>query len=168
MKEYYSEIVYGGVDGLITTFAIIAGSLGGNLSKSTILILGLASILSDGFSMGVSSYLAENARVFKQNAFIVAIITFLSFVIIGVFPLIPFLFRLKNPFFLSSVILSLLLFLLGFIKDYKLIGGIETLFIGGIAAIIAYYTAKSISNIENRITKTKIYDKVKKDDKSRG
>ena len=73
-----------------------------------------------------AGWLGITALLFLQvnsttSAFIVAIITFLSFVIIGVFPLIPFLFRLKNPFFLSSVILSLLLFLLQVLKIYFLV-----------------------------------------------
>ena len=101
ISKYYSEFVYGGVDGLITTFAIIAGSLGGNLSTKIVVILGLASILADGFSMGVSSYLAEKSRINANNAIKVAIITFLSFVCIGIFPLLPFLFHIKEPFTLS-------------------------------------------------------------------
>ena len=62
-----------------------------DLSTNTIIILGLASILSDGFSMGISSFLAEKARLYNQNAYKVGIVTFLSFIIVGMFPLIPFL-----------------------------------------------------------------------------
>jgi len=147
MYKYYSEIIYGGVDGLITTFAIIAGSLGGNLSTSVILILGLASILADGFSMGISSYLAEKAREKGQNALIVGLITFLSFISIGISPLIPFIFKINNPFMISSYILGFLLFLLGYLKG-RFVDGLETLLIGGFAAGIAYVTAKAIANYE--------------------
>lgn len=146
MNKYYSEIVYGGVDGLITTFAIIAGSLGGDLSTNTIIILGLASILSDGFSMGISSFLAEKARLYNQNAYKVGIVTFLSFVIVGMFPLIPFFFKFNNPFIISSLVLFLFLFLLGYIREFKIMGGMETLIVGGFAAFIAYYSAKAINN----------------------
>ena len=145
MYKYYSEIIYGGVDGLITTFAIIAGSLGGKLSTNVILILGLASILADGFSMGVSSYLAEKAREKRQNALLVGLITFLSFISIGIFPLIPFFFKFNNPFMISSYILGFLLFLLGYLKG-TFIDGLETLVIGGFAASIAYISAKAIAN----------------------
>ena len=149
MYKYYSEIIYGGVDGLITTFAIIAGSLGGNLSKNVIIILGLASILADGFSMGISSYLAEKARQKGQNALLVGLITFLSFISIGIFPLIPFFFQFNNPFAISSYILGFLLFILGYMKG-KIMDGVETFLIGGIAAIIAYYSAKAIANYETK------------------
>lgn len=151
MYKYYSEIIYGGVDGLITTFAIIAGSLGGNLSTNVIVILGLASILADGFSMGISSYLAEKAREKRQNALLVGLITFLSFISIGIFPLIPFFFKFNNPFMISSYILGFLLFLLGYLKG-KFTDGLETLFIGGFAAGIAYVTANAIANYEKNET----------------
>lgn len=152
MYKYYSEIIYGGVDGLITTFAIIAGSLGGNLSKTVIIILGLASILADGFSMGISSYLAETVRQKGQNALLVGLITFLSFISIGIFPLIPFFFQFNNPFAISSYILGFLLFILGYMKG-KIMDGVETFLIGGIAAIIAYYSAKAIANYETKFNK---------------
>ena len=145
MNKYYSEIIYGGVDGLITTFAIIAGSMGANIATSTIIILGLASILSDGFSMGVSSYLAENERKFNKNPIKVGLITFLSFILIGIFPLIPFFFDFEYKYTLSTIVLFLLLFLLGYIKESKLVSGIRTLLIGGAAALIAFYSAKLIS-----------------------
>jgi VIT1/CCC1 family predicted Fe2+/Mn2+ transporter len=149
MNKYYSEIIYGGVDGLITTFAIIAGSLGGSLSNRIVLILGLASIIADGFSMGLSSYLAEKARVDGKKALKVGLVTFLSFLFIGIFPLIPFFFKFNDPFRLSSYILIVLLFLLGYAKDYSISGGIETLIVGGFAAGIAYYVAKVIAKYED-------------------
>ena len=149
MNKYYSEIIYGGVDGLITTFAIIAGSLGGSLSNRIVLILGLASIIADGFSMGLSSYLAEKARVDGKKALKVGLVTFLSFLFIGIFPLIPFFFKFNDPFRLSSYILIVLLFLLGYAKDYSISGGIETLIVGGIAEGIAYYVAKVIAKYED-------------------
>lgn len=149
INKYYSEFVYGGVDGLITTFAIIAGSLGGDLSTKIVIVLGLASILADGFSMGVSSYLAEKSRINANNAIKVGLITFLSFICIGIFPLLPFFFHFESPFTISSVILGFLLFLLGFLKEFKLVEGFETLLIGGAAAAIAYYVAKAISKYED-------------------
>lgn len=155
ISKYYSEFVYGGVDGLITTFAIIAGSLGGNFSKKIIIVLGLASILADGFSMGISSYLAEKSRINPNNAMKVGLITFLSFICIGIFPLVPFFFDFKSPFTISSITLGFFLFLLGFLKEFKLIEGVETFLIGGAAAAIAYYVAKAISKYEDEIEENK-------------
>jgi len=56
------DFVLGGVDGVVTTFAVIAGSAGGRLSVSTIIILGLANLAADGFSMAVSNYLGTRSR----------------------------------------------------------------------------------------------------------
>ncbi|GAA5052250.1 VIT1/CCC1 transporter family protein [Erythrobacter westpacificensis] len=52
----------GGVDGVVTTFAVVAGSAGGKLVASTVIILGIANLVADGFSMAVSNYLGTRAR----------------------------------------------------------------------------------------------------------
>lgn len=54
--SYLRDWIYGGIDGAVTTFAIVAGSLGANLSGPMVLILGLANLLADGFSMAVANY----------------------------------------------------------------------------------------------------------------
>lgn len=54
--SYVRDFVYGGIDGAITTFAIVAGVVGAALSANVILILGLANLLADGFSMAASNY----------------------------------------------------------------------------------------------------------------
>ena len=53
---FIKSIIYGGVDGVITTFAIITASYAADLSVKTILILGLSNVLADGFSMGFGDY----------------------------------------------------------------------------------------------------------------
>lgn len=50
--------MYGGLDGMITTFAIVSGVIGADLSTSVILILGFANLVGDGFSMAAGSYLS--------------------------------------------------------------------------------------------------------------
>jgi VIT1/CCC1 family predicted Fe2+/Mn2+ transporter len=55
--------VYGGIDGAVTTFAIVAGVTGAQLSAGIILILGLANLLADGFSMAASNYLGTKAEL---------------------------------------------------------------------------------------------------------
>lgn len=50
------DVVYGGIDGSVTTFAIVAGVAGAGLSPIVILALGLANVLADGFSMAVGNY----------------------------------------------------------------------------------------------------------------
>lgn len=60
--KYLTEIVYGGIDGSVTTFAVVAGAVGANFDSSVILILGLANLLADGFSMAVGAYLSSKAN----------------------------------------------------------------------------------------------------------
>jgi len=57
-----ADFVLGGVDGVVTTFAVVAGSAGGGLPAATIIILGLANLVADGFSMAVSNYLGTRSR----------------------------------------------------------------------------------------------------------
>lgn len=57
------EFVYGGIDGSITTFAVVSGATGAGFSPEIILVLGFANLLADGLSMSVGSYLsARTAR----------------------------------------------------------------------------------------------------------
>lgn len=56
------DFVLGGVDGVVTTFAVVAGSAGGGLSVTAVIILGLANLVADGFSMGISNYLGTRSR----------------------------------------------------------------------------------------------------------
>lgn len=59
--SYFKDLVYGANDGIVTSFAIVAGVAGASLSPATIIILGAANLLADGFSMAVSSYLASES-----------------------------------------------------------------------------------------------------------
>lgn len=59
--SYVRDFVYGAIDGAVTTFAVIAGVVGAGLPNSVIIILGLANVIADGFSMAVSNYLATKA-----------------------------------------------------------------------------------------------------------
>ncbi len=54
--NYLRDWIYGGIDGAVTTFAIVAGVVGAQLSASIIIILGLANLAADGFSMAASNY----------------------------------------------------------------------------------------------------------------
>ena len=65
IQEYLSEFVYGGIDGAVTTFAVVAGGFGANLDNGIIIILGFANLLADGFSMSVGAYLAAKSN--KEN-----------------------------------------------------------------------------------------------------
>ena len=58
-----ADAVLGGIDGCVTTFAIVSGSVGAGLPGSVALILGIANLIADGFSMAISNYEAVKADV---------------------------------------------------------------------------------------------------------
>lgn len=60
---YLRDMIYGGIDGAVTTFAIVAGVAGAGLSHHIIVALGLANILADGFSMAASNYSGIKAEL---------------------------------------------------------------------------------------------------------
>lgn len=60
--SYLRDWIYGGIDGAVTTFAIVAGSIGANLSARVILILGIANLIADGFSMAAANYSGTKAE----------------------------------------------------------------------------------------------------------
>lgn len=65
------DAIYGGIDGSVTTFAIVAGVAGAGLSPFVIVALGLANVLADGFSMAAGNYSGtkaelDNARRLRQ------------------------------------------------------------------------------------------------------
>lgn len=59
---YIGPIVYGGLDGIVTTFAVVSGVAGADLGSGVILILGFANLLADGVSMAVGSYLSSKSE----------------------------------------------------------------------------------------------------------
>lgn len=157
-KKYLPEFVYGGVDGIVTTFAVIAGATGATLSAHVILILGFANLFADGFSMAASNYLSHTEKNPERHPFKTAFATFVSFVIIGFIPLFSFVIAPISPFFEtykieSTVTFTALAFLIvGYIKGHvarrhKGRTMLETIAIGGVAAIIAYYAGNIVERI---------------------
>jgi len=61
-QNYLGEFVYGGIDGSVTTFAVVSGAVGGSLDTSVIIILGFANLLADGFSMSIGAYLSARSE----------------------------------------------------------------------------------------------------------
>lgn len=60
--SYLRDFVYGAIDGAVTTFAIVSGVAGADLSAGIVLILGAANLVGDGFSMAASNYLGTRAE----------------------------------------------------------------------------------------------------------
>jgi len=61
--NYLRDWIYGGIDGSVTTFAVVGGVVGAQLSPWTILILGFANLFADGFSMAASNFLGTKAEL---------------------------------------------------------------------------------------------------------
>lgn len=153
LKLYLPEFIYGGIDGSITTFAVVAGAAGAGLSASTVVILGVANLIADGFSMSVGNYLSTQANNDLEDStrtpIRTATATFLSFQIVGIIPLMSYLMDLwieiqDNRLFLYSCIATFFAFTgIGWLKSTinqkNIVHGIaETLALAGIAAILAY------------------------------
>lgn len=68
-SDYLGNLVYGGLDGIITTFAVVSGVVDAQLSPEIILILGLSNLLADGFSMATGAYISakSEAEVYSQE-----------------------------------------------------------------------------------------------------
>lgn len=148
------SVVLSANDGIITTFAIVTGSLGASLSPTVVLILGFANLFADGFSMATGNYLGIKSEIELekkegQNISIGnkpmknGIITFFSFVVAGFVPLFPYVLKLKNSFVFSCVLVAITLIVVGFIRGVytgknKLKIATENLIIGGLAAVVAY------------------------------
>tara|TARA_Y100000310_G_C20529524_1_gene737718 strand:+ start:164 stop:952 length:789 start_codon:yes stop_codon:yes gene_type:complete len=60
--RYIKSLVYGGLDGIVTTFAIVAGVAGASLTSGIVLILGFANLFADGLSMAVGDYLSSKSE----------------------------------------------------------------------------------------------------------
>lgn len=152
IKNYAKSITYGGLDGIITTFAVVAGAIGGNLGATTIIILGFSNLLADGFSMAAGDYLSSTTEDDTQphQAIKNASITFLSFNLFGLVPLLAYLLVASwtqlpstSTLLLASGIVSLALALLGYVKasitqQDKKLEIIRTLLVGSVAAAVAY------------------------------
>lgn len=210
--SYLADAVLGAIDGCVTTLAIVAGAVGAGFSSVVAIVLGIANLLADGFSMAVSNYqsgrtredLVERTRqierehirrvpqgeteeirqIFAAKGFsgetlerivetitsdpdvwvdtmlveehglalqgpspwLSGLSTFAAFVVVGLVPLVPFLFTAlaPNEVFTVSVVLSMVAFFsVGVLKGHVLGNrrwrfGIETLVAGSSAALLAY------------------------------
>jgi len=68
--RYIKNIVYGGLDGIITTFSIIAASYGAGFELKLIIIMGVANLIADGFSMGLGDFFSsyfENLYILSEK-----------------------------------------------------------------------------------------------------
>lgn len=65
--SYLRDWVYGGIDGAVTTFAVVSGVVGAALEPRVILVLGIANLIADGFSMAASNFLGTRTELAERE-----------------------------------------------------------------------------------------------------
>ena len=222
-QEYLGEFVYGGIDGAVTTFAVVSGAVGAGLDNKVIIILGFANLLADGFAMSVGAYLStksvkdnynkhkqieywevdnlpekereEVEDIYRNKGFkgellqqvvntitadkdrwvdvmmkdelmmseetkspvMIGAVTYGSFILIGLIPLIIYVWDYinifpGNLFVWTSILTSIAFIFIGFFKTYvtqtsKLKGIVETLILGILAATVSYFVGDILEGI---------------------
>jgi len=154
-RHYIRDLVYGANDGIITTFAVVAGVAGGELSATAAVVVGAANLAADGLSMGVGNFLAIRAHESARQADNLpeeeahpwkhGFATFAAFVAAGVVPLIPYVTTVPSQrVFATSCVLTLIaLFGVGALRgavttDPWWRAGLEMLVLGLMVAAAAY------------------------------
>ena len=153
--HHIGDLVFGANDGLVTTFAVVSGVTGAELSARVAIILGIANLLADGFAMGAGNYLGARSeqqllhsrgivREGPEPALGHAAAILLAFIAAGSVPLLPFAFIAADHVFLaSSVATGLTLFVVGSLRTVVtrarwFVSGVEMLLVGSAAAGVAY------------------------------
>lgn len=161
-RHYLRDMVYGAIDGIVTTFAVVAGVTGGALSARAVLIVGIANLFADGLSMGVGNYLSirshesmraaqalpeEEASPARHGA-----ATMTAFGIAGAVPLAPYLLGASGSgaFYAASALTLAALFLVGASRaaitvDRWWRAGLEMLLLGALVAAAAYATGAIVA-----------------------
>jgi vacuolar iron transporter family protein len=163
-RHYIRDIIYGANDGIITTFAVVAGVTGGALSTRAVLIVGVANLFADGLSMGVGNYLSirshESALAAvgrpeeESSPLRHGFATLLAFVAAGAVPLVPYVFQTTgvDRFALSVILTFVTLFAVGASRaavttDRWWSAGVEMLLLGVAVAAAAYGSGALIASI---------------------
>lgn len=163
-QSHMRGIVFGGMDGILTTFALLAAVAGsGGSSPALTLVIGISTVLADGLSMGAGEYLSAKAEAEvaggtddeETTPLEKGAAMFVAFTVFGAMPLFGYLLTellargATYHFQLSVLITGFTLFALGTIKSTFGAGewfrsGTEVTLIGGAAACVAFYTAKGV------------------------
>ncbi len=163
-KKYLPAVVYGGSDGAVSYFSLMAGAYGAGLQLKMIIAIGLSNVFADAFSMASADYLSEDSKVTidKKEEMISAVLTFFSFATLGLFPIIPTLYayfkdtpdtHLSFPVFLISTILTIIAFsFIGYLRG-RVLGRdktrsiLQSVFICSVSAILAYFVGEYVAKI---------------------
>ena len=163
-RHYLRDLVYGANDGIITTFAVVAGVAGGALTTSVVLIVGAANLAADGLSMGAGNLLAIRAHESARAALDLpeeeaypwkhGLATLAAFVAAGAVPLLPYLVSIPPELRLtwSAAMTMAALFAVGAARAAVTAerwwrAGLETLALGALVAVGAYGAASLIASV---------------------
>jgi VIT1/CCC1 family predicted Fe2+/Mn2+ transporter len=163
-RHYIGDLVYGANDGIITTFAVVAGVAGAALAPRIVVILGLANLVADGFSMAASNYLAIRSRFdvdrddglapAEPQAARHAVATLLAFVLAGAVPLLTYLTggAAAWRFPVATALTLVTLFVVGAARSLVTPGrwwrsGLQMLLVGAAAAGVAYAIGRLLARV---------------------
>ncbi len=166
LKKYLPSIVYGGSDGAVSYFTLMAGAYGAGLSIKMLIAIGVSNVVADAFSMATADYLSENSKknVTKKEEVMSAVVTFISFAIIGCFPLAPSLYAYNtlppdatlpfSIFMMSTGLTFLSFFYIGYLRGKILKRNlfrtiVQSILICSISACIAYYLGEYTAYLIN-------------------
>lgn len=155
VRHYLPDLVYGANDGIITTFAVVAGVAGGSLSRKVVLVIGIANLLADGLSMAAGNYQAirsregvlrtQNLPEEESQPVLHASATFLAFVVAGAVPLAPYVWvggttrDFPVAILLTLGALTLVGILRAIVTDGRWVRcAVEMCALGGVVAAVAY------------------------------
>jgi VIT1/CCC1 family predicted Fe2+/Mn2+ transporter len=168
-EDYLGEFVYGGIDGAVTTFAVVAGATGAQFDTKVLLVLGFANLIADGFSMSIGAYLSNKSEqelmvkrgesvIDEPSPIINGVTTYISFILVGLVPLLSYTFDLifnlglNNLFAIASGLTALAFVGIGLLKSKVAHTNVlravtETLILGAIAAGFAYVLGDLLERI---------------------
>lgn len=163
-RHYLGDLVYGANDGIITTFAVVAGVAGAALPARVVIVLGLANLVADGFSMAASNFLAIRSRGAVERAegrpvsepFAVkhGLATLAAFVLAGAVPLLTFVTGVTPAlrFPVATGLTLVALFAVGAARVTVTGGrwwtnGLEMLAVGAAAAGVAYAIGRLLAGV---------------------
>lgn len=170
IERHLSEVVFGAMDGTVTTFAVVAAAVGAGLSSTAVIILGVANLVGDGFSMGAGAYLSAKSgrdlkrrdkRVVKGHSpLVTGLVTYASFVIVGSTAILVYvvdaLLNLQLDryvlFGLSAVLIAVTFILVGVVKAYvtktsKLRAAFEALGLGSVASVMTFLLGDVLAGV---------------------
>jgi VIT1/CCC1 family predicted Fe2+/Mn2+ transporter len=163
-RRYLGDLVYGANDGIITTFAVVAGVAGASLPGRIVVILGVSNLLADGFSMAASNVLSIRSKAAAErvdggtdaapSSIRHGAATFVAFVVAGAVPLLAYVlpFATSRRFTAATVLTLATLFVVGASRTVVTRGrwwvnGLEMLAIGALAAAAAYQIGRFLAGI---------------------